>query len=382
MKQFVPLRIRVEKDIIVRINRILLGKGAFTVAQNQEVAPADIIGTSMISSGFRILNLATMLAVSPKEVEKYLKRAVGQRIYRGELLAYKDGGLFGGKKTVVSPTDGALDYLNTETGEIKMTLLPRKLNLPASVYGVVEEIDKERGKVVIRTQVTRIHGICGTGKLRDGILEFICRRDGLVVNGSISSRSEGRILVGGSLIYKDAISAAISNNVNGIITGGINAKDYKSMAGGRLVFPRKMENDIGVSVVVCEGFGSVPIGSDIYEELLKFDGRFVSIDGNKGIIDLPSFESSSITRVRNTKLPPEQDNLTDENTSKVMELKSGLSVRIIGNSFQGEEGKVVFIDETQTRLPSGIGAYLVSVETKRRKIKVPVVNLEVIDYII
>lgn len=383
MKHFVPLRIRVEKDIIVRINRILQGNGTFMVAQNQEVSPADIIGVSTVSSGFRILNLAAMLAVSPQDVEKYLKRAVGQRIYKGELLAYKDGGLFGGKKTVVSPTDGALDYLNPETGEIKMTLLPRKLNLPAGVYGVVEEIDKEKGKVVIRTQTTRIQGMCGSGKLRDGILEFICKRDNLVSGRTISTKSEGHILVGGSLVYKDAISAAISDGINGIITGGINAKDYKSMAGGRLIFPKKIENDIGLSVIVCEGFGSVPIGSDIYEELLKYDGRFVSIDGNKGIIDLPSFSSSSLDRVRATRLPLVQDDFTtyDERISKVVELKTGLDVRIIGNSFPGEEGRVIALDESLSRLPSGINAYLVTVETKRRKIKVPVVNLEVIDYI-
>jgi len=381
VRQFVPIRIRVEKDVIVRINRVLQGKGTITVVPNQQVKPSDIIGTSNFSSGFRILNLAALLAVSAKDVEKYLKRALGQRIYKGELLAFKSGGIFEGKKTVIAPTDGVLDYLNPETGEMRMTLLPKSLELPAGVFGIVEAIDPEKGKVTIIAQSSRIHGMFGSGRLRDGTLELLGKREALIVNSMISPKSEGHILVGGSLIYKDALSAAISCGINGVITGGINAKDYKSMAGGKLIFPKKLENDIGLSIVVCEGFGSIPIGWDIYELLSQYNNRFISIDGNRGIIDLPSFEQSSMTRVSHTKLPPIQEDINTENVSKVLELKVGLICRVVGNSYPGEQGKITAIDSSLTLLPSGISCALATIETKRRKIKVPIVNLEVIDYI-
>lgn len=381
MKQFIPVRIRVEKDVIVRINRILQGKGAISVAPNQEVKPQDIIGEANIASGFRTLNLADLLGINSTEVEKYLKRQVGQRIYKGELLAYKEGGLFGSKKTVVAPTDGVLDYINSQTGELKMTLLPKKIALPAGVYGIVEQVDQEKGKVIIKAQASRIYGMFGCGKSRDGILEFICKREDLLVKNMISPKSEGHILVGGSLVYKDALTAAISTEIKGIIIGGINAKDYQSMAGGRITFPKKLENDIGISIVVCEGFGSVPIAEDIYNMLLQFNNRFVSIDGNKGIIDLPSSESSSLSRVEATKLTPIPDEREVEGSSQVSELKVGVRVRIIGNAYLGEQGKVIALDESATLMPSNISSILATIETKRRKIKVPVVNLEIIDYI-
>ncbi len=381
MKQFALQRTRVEKDVIVRIARILSGKGAISVSANQEVKPSDIIGTSNVSSGFRILNLASLLAVNPQDVEKYLKRNLGQRIYKGELLAYKEGGIFGGKKTLIAPTDGLLEFLNPQTGEIKMTLLPKKSDLPAGVFGIVESVDNERGITIIIAQASRIYGMFGSGKLRDGILEVLGKRETLVNNSFISPKSEGHILVAGSLIYKDAISESISCGINGIITGGINAKDYKAMAGGRLSFPKKLENDIGISVVVTEGFGSIPIGLDIYEFLSGYDNRFVSIDGNSGIIDLPSYEESSMVRVRSTKLPPVPDSVSLEQVGKATELKPGVYVRVVGNSYAGEQGKIVAIDESLTLLPSGLSSTLSTIETKRRKIKVPVVNLEVIDYI-
>ena len=321
-----------------------------------------------------------MLSVEPKSVGKYLKRAIGQRIYKGELLAYKDGGLFGGKKIVVAPTDGVLDYLNPADGELKMTLLPKKVELPAGVFGIVEQIDQQKGKVVIRTQVSRIHGIFGCGRLRDGILEFIGTRESLVDKNMISPKNEGHILVGGSLIYKDAISSAISCGVNGFIVGGLNAKDYKSMAGGRIIFPKKLENDIGISIMVTEGFGSLPIAEDIYNLLKSFEGFFVSIDGYTAILDLPSNQSSSLAKVKTTSLPP-LDSGVDKYVSKTTELTVGIKVRVIGNSFLGEQGKIIAVDSQPTLVKSWLNVILATIETKRRKIKVPVVNLEAIEYI-
>lgn len=379
MSQVASLRVRVETDKIVRIHRKFQGKGAITVAQNQQVTPTDILGTANISSGFRTLNLTQILSVPPQMAQKYLKKSLGQRIYKDELLAYKEGGLFGGKVVVVSPTDGILDFVNTETGEIKLTFLPKKEALSAGVYGIVEAVDKERGLVIIRAQATLVHGMFGSGRIRDGILHIVGKRDELVGPHFVPSKYDGQILVGGSLVFKEAISACISVGINGIITGGINAKDYKGMAGGRLVFPKKLENDIGISIIVCEGFGSAPIGEDIFEILTKFQDKFVSIDGNTGVAILPSFESSSMTAVKNTKLPPQGDvSGIYERGQEMLEVKKGLRVRIIGNSFIGEQGKVIAVDQTATTLPSGIRAYVATIETKRRKIQVPVANLEVI----
>lgn len=373
------LRVRVEKDVIVRISRILPGKGIINVALNQEVAPSDIIGLSDVSSGFRTINLSQDLEVGPKEVEKYLKRGVGQRIYKGELLAYKQGSILGGKKAVVAPTDGILDYLNPETGEIKMTLLPRKIELPAGVYGIVDGVDNQRGKVTIKAQASRIHGMFGCGKIRDGILEFVCKREDMLIGSMISPKNEGQILIGGSLIYKEALSTSISCGVNGIITGGMNSEDYKSMAGGRLTFPKKLENDVGISILCCEGFGSIPIAEDIYNILREYDGKFVSIDGTRATLDLPSFQSNSLTHVKSVNLPP-LDNFPKQVNGEV-DLKVGLGVRVIGSSYLGEQGKIISVDSSPTLLASGLKGVLATIETKRRKIKVPVVNLEAIDYI-
>lgn len=380
MNFYSPLRIRIEKDVVVRINRKLKGKGQIIVSEGQEVQPGDLIGTAQVSSGFRNLNLSYLLNVSPKDLGKYLQKSLGQKIYKGELLAYKSSFL-GGKKVIASPTDGILDFINSKTGEIRLSFLPKKEELPAGFYGVVDGVDPKKNEVMIRTQASLIHTMFGSGSVREGILRIIGKRDELITGSLISPKYDGNILLGGSLIFKDAIVSAISCGVNGIITGGINAKDYRGMAGGRLIFPKKLENDIGISIVVCEGFGSISIGEDIYEILAKHDGKYVSIDGNKRVIYLPSFEGKSMIRIRSTSLGlPKEQNLInyDEDTDQILQARVGVKVRIIGSSFPGEQGRLLYIDKTKTLLPSNVEAFMATVETKRRKIQVPVANLEII----
>lgn len=381
MSYLAPVRVRVEKDVVIRIRRTLRSKGQLNVREGQQLAPEEIIGSCQISSGFRTFNLSQALSVPAKDVEKYLKRKIGERIYKDELLAFKEGGFFAKKKVVISPTDGVLDFFNNKTGEVRLTSLPKKEDLLSGVYGIVEEVNKEKGQVIIRTQVSRIHGTFGSGRSRDGLLHILGKKGELVTSSMIDPKYDQYILLGGNLFFKDAISASISVGVNGIIMGGINAKDYKAMVGGRLIFPKKLDNDIGISIVILEGFGSIAVGDDIFAVLSEYEGRFISIDGNKALINLPSVTSASIAKVKNTKLQPIQnDDLfwDDGHKSEILDLKVGVRVRVIGNSFLGEQGKIVALDKQETLMPSKLKAILATIETTRRKIQVPVANLEVI----
>lgn len=364
MDRFSRARLRVEKDVVTRIKRLLPGQGRINVRVGQEVSPDEIIGNVTLPAGFRIINLAILLSVSPKEAGKFLTRKIGQNIYKGELLAYKKGGLLGGKKILTAPTDGIIELLNEKTGELKISFLPKKMDFPAGVYGIVEEIDQDA--VVIRTEVSRVYGMFGSGRSREGILRILTKKDDLVGKNAIQAKYDQNILAGGSLFLKETISAAISMGVNGIITGGMNASDYRGMAGG---------TDIGISIVGCEGFGSVSIGDDIFNFLSEFEGRFVIIDGNKALINLPSSASASLIKVKNTILPKSTEETKDED---IAELKVGLRVRIIGNSYLGEQGKIKALNNSPTLLPSGIRVCLATVETARRQLQVPVANLEII----
>lgn len=361
----VPVRFRIAKDVVSHVKRILPGSGVLTVKVGQEVTPDEILGTATLPSGFRTVKLARELSVDPKDVAKYLRKNLNQRIYSGELLAFRKEGLFTGKKIVTAPCDGILESLNSKTGELRIAFFPRKINLLSGAYGIVDEIDLQRGEVLIRTEVCRIFGVFGTGPEREGFLHLLGKKDDLIIKRQVQESCEGKILTGGSLFLKESISAAVSGGACGLITGGINASDFKAMAEG---------GDMGLSVVVCEGFGAVPIGGDIYNILAQFEGRFISVNGEEGIINLPSFSSNSIIKVRRTIVPKGQI----IRSATVNDLKRGMIVRIIGYSFFGSFGRVLAVDREETMLPSGKKTILATVETARKKIQIPLANLEIV----
>lgn len=373
-------RLRIVRRRVKYITRCVGPNFQIKITPKQEVKPSDIIAQGLLLPGFRNLNISQVLQVSPKEIKTYLQRQIGQKIFKGELLVFKPATLISPKKVLVSPTDGVLEHIDEKTGELRMSFIPKSVSIPAAVFGVVEEVDQTGGKVIIKTEVTEIFGVFGSGKTREGILHVLGRRGDLTGANRVLKEHQGNVLVSGGLIYKEAISAAISQGVNGLITGGINAKDYLSISGGELKFPRTSNTDIGTSVIACEGFGSIPLGQDIFDELNAFDGKFAIIDGNSGKVMLPSYDESCIIRVRKTALLKDKKGLVEPLVLlEAVEIKIGQLVRVIGAPFMGEQGKVISIDKTGTLLPSGINVIQLTIETLTRKIQVPHPNVEVLE---
>ncbi len=367
-------RIRINKDVVTRVKRNGSGNGTITVMVGQEVSPADSLGKFIIKSGFRKLNLANLLSLPPLEVKATLQRQVGQPIFRGELLAFKKAGFLSGEKVVTSPSDGTLDYFNEQTGEARLQLSPKEVSLPAGLFGIVEKVDQIRGEVIIKTEATEIFGIGGSGRIREGLLKVLGEPGLLVDKGVIGPDLSGNIVVAGGLVYGDAIFQAMEMGVVGIVTGGVMVSDYKSMAGGTLK-PHSSTVDIGLSLVVTEGFGAIPIGPDIYEVLTAYRDKFVFIDGNSSKIVLPSVDGHSMINIRRVGLAKSQD---DEKELEARQLEIGQTVRVIGTQFLGQQGRVVSIEDKPKELPSQIKTYLVTVATKSGKFKIPYSNLEII----
>ncbi len=132
-----------------------------------------------------------------------------------------------------------------------------------------------------------------------------------------------------------------------------------------------------MSVVVSVGFGSMPIGPDIYSTIKNHHGKFGFINGNSNRLLLPSTDLDSIITLRKIKLLVNKE---PEGFSKVIvkDIVVGDQVRIVWPPFAGSQGTVVGIDKSSTLLPSGVSTYLVTIETSSRKLKVPYLNVEIV----
>lgn len=371
---FANRRVRINPGVCKIVKRILKGPGSILVQKNTEIEPHDIIGRYKITGGFTVINLAKELNVSPKDVSKYLKTPVGKTIFKGELLASRKS-LFSSAE-IIAPTDSVFESLNNITGDAKFKLIPREMSLTSGVFGIVDNVDQQRGEITIKCMMTEVYGVVGTGTDKEGFLNVISGPAALVDPSNITAKNKGQILVAGSLVMEEAIKKALSYNVNGIICGGLNMDDYLAMATS-FSPTKRVGTEIGISIVATEGFGAIPLGEDLQEVLSRHTGRFAMINGNLGRLLLPSNDANSILSCRKVSLPPQVAQGVKPELS-VSEIKLGVKVRLVWPPFMGAQGSVTQVDNSPTVLEPGISSYLLTIETRSRKIRVPYSNVEII----
>jgi len=354
---FIPKRIRVEVDKIVHVRRQLLSGGCdinFKLGQN--LSPSDVLCQGQKTSGFWMVHLASELSVRVQDAPKFLKRKIGQTIFQGEILAEKVSRFGLGKKLIFAPVDGIIESYDCSAGmlKIKMSALAQKV-LPG-VYGIVDAIDNSSNSVVIRTQATIIHGVLGCGKQKCGMLKVLKNESNLVGSSQITSDLRGKVVVGGAIAISEALKAAESVGVAGLIIGGIDIWDFKAVS-----------ESLGLtSLLVTEGLGSISIGRDIFAPLSEFDGKFVILGGSERTLVLPGQQPAS-------NLP-----INPNGAGSMAEIKTGLKVRIIADPFYGVQGLIEAVDAVESLLPSGLRSTLVTIATERRKIRQPYQNIEAV----
>lgn len=379
MEQLVAnARLRVKTNSVIHIKRDLpKSRSNIHVAVGVEVTPGDILGEGQTVAGFRTINLAHDLKVKPEEAASYMACNIGQTIFQGELLAAKKE-LFGFKKRMIlSPIDGLVDYCDPKKGDLRIKLIPKAIKVVSGVYGIIDLIDEVNGIVIIRTTATIVYGVLGSGKQREGFLQVLGSPEMLISSPQITADMHGQIIVGGSIVFPEALEKAVGFGVFGIITGGINAKDYKAMSGGNWNLKPDHWSDVGITIFATEGFGALPIGEDIFPILKDYNGKFVILDGQNSALILPSQNQNSMIYTRKTVLPIKQEQLLGPEVG-IAQLKVGTKIRILSGLRLGQQGKIIAIDDSLTRLVSGIMTYMVTVETSREKIKMPYNNVEII----
>lgn len=368
-------RPRVARDQVLHVRRQSpLSSSRVTVSLNQEVEPGDVVWEGKTSSGFRMFKIAQVLGVEAKLVPQYLSRQVGQTIYQGELLAAKPGILGFGKQEILSPVDGLIDFFDPVSGNLKIRLTPKNFKITSGVYGIVESINQPPGVVLIKTLATVIYGLVGSGQQRHGLIRLLDGPGELIGSKQLSQAGRGQIVVGGGLVLSQSLYKAVALGLAGIVSGGINAKDYRALTSGDWNIGLKNWSDVGFSIIITEGFGAAPIGADIYPSLKLQDGKVGIIDGNLAQLILPSYRKDAIMYIRKTKLPIGV--IAARPDSSLVKLGVGCWVRLIDPVNLGMVGKVVGLDLSLTLLEGGIKTILVTVQSQTRKIKVPYQNLE------
>lgn len=233
----------------------------------------------------------------------------------------------------------------------------RLLQTAAGFWGRVEFL--KPGLVTLSTRTTQIIGVAGAGPKKEGLL-FVYSPDEPLSLGHLRRDLKGKIVVAASVLESEFFPRAEKLGLSGLVLGGLRYLDY-----------RRLKN-LKIGLLLCEGFGNLPLGLDIWQVLSRYNNRYAIIEGKLKTLTIGLHLEEA---PENEK--PRSENLNVLKNQKEAELTLGAKVRLLG-SFLGHTGLVEAISDKEETLESGLKAFVARVRVGERLFNVPVQNLEVI----
>ena len=271
--------LKVAEGMTIEKERRLPLEGEVLVQAGVTVKAEDVVAKADLPGNVQLVNVANLLSVPPEEIAEYMLKSVGEVVSEDEIIATTKG-LFGFFKSQArSPIDGTIEAVSDVTGQVILREPPIPVEVKAYTDGTVTETVPNEG-VTVETYGTYIQGIFGIGGETVGNLTVVAESpsDALTAE-QIQSGHQDNILVGGSLVTTDAIQTAIQNGVKGIIAGGIDDADLRELLGYELGVAITGSEEIGITLVVTEGFGSVAMAEHTFTLLKAREGMKTSING-------------------------------------------------------------------------------------------------------
>lgn len=350
-------RLPIPGEVLVRVGDV--------VSFDQYVARTEISGEP------EIVKVAMLLNLDVEDVAKYLVRKVGDKVKKGEDLAYYES-LFGLiKKHVPSPRDGTLESFSEASGNAIVRGTPIPLQVNAYIPGKVVDVVPREG-AVIETNAAFIQGIFGIGGETHGVIKVVASSTSEeLTEDQITADCKGMVLIGGSRVTDGALRKAVTVGVSAIVVGGIRHQDLIAFSGEEVGVAITGQEEVGITLIITEGFGKMNMSEGTYKLLKSFEGFTACVNG--------------ATQIRAGVLRPEiiiphDVVVVEEGGGLVSGMVPGTLVRIIREPFFGVIGVV---DGLPVELQALQSESLVRVLTVRLSdggvVMVPRANVEIIE---
>ena len=354
----------VSGDVLVRLGEI--------VQHDTVVARAELPGD------VETLRVAERMQLDPDELGGKIRVEVGDPVERNQLLAESSGifGLF--RSEVRSPVDGTVEFFTEATGHLGIRRPPTHLQVKAYVTGQVVDVEESQG-VSIRTRGAFVQGIFGVGGERHGELKIVAKSPNSPVRAEdIDGSCGGQILVGGSQIGYAALKKAAEVGAAGMVVGAISDGDLSQFLGYDIGVAITGDEDLPLTLVLTEGFGSIRMAERTFELLKDLEGKFASVNG--------------ATQIRAGALRPEvvvphadpARQVAESEESAVepqgMTLDIGTSIRAVRQPYFGVIGTVSDLPMEPVRVASGAVVRVLKMELPDgTKVVLPRSNVEIIE---
>lgn len=363
--------LKVTEEIVIKKQRILPLKGDVIVKVGDRVKPDDVVARTMLPGQVVPINVANRLGIPPEDIDSVMKKKVGDAIQEGEEIALSVS-MWIFKSRCNATITGSIESVSSVTGQVLQRGEPTPVEVKAYLDGEVTAVHENEG-VEVTCAASFVQGIFGIGGESAGELQVVVPDNTTVLEeGMIKSEMAGKVIVGGSLVTADALKKAIKTGVKGIVVGGFGDKDLRDFLGYDIGVAITGSEDIGVTLVVTEGFGQIDMANKTFSLLKKHEGEQACINGATQI-------RAGVIRPE-VVIPRTASGKTDATPSEVVGLQVGSPIRVIRHPYFGKLGTVSDLPAPLQVLESESKARVLEVEfANGDKAIVPRANVEMIE---
>ena len=271
--------LRVSDRVRVRRERRLPLKGHVRVMLGDAVGPDTVVASTNLPGNVQMLNLAAKLALDPTRVPESLLRPIGSTVRQGEVVA-QGKSLFGLlSQRAQAPVDGTIESVSSITGQLILREPSIPIAIHAYVRGTIAEILPGEGAVV-EAEAALMQGIFGVGGETFGPLSVVARSpDDELTPERIDESHRGRVVVGGCYASHATLMRARDLGVTAVVVGGFDDHDLRQLLGRDLGVAITGSEELGLTLVLTEGFGRIPMAERTWRLLASHDGEQASVSG-------------------------------------------------------------------------------------------------------
>lgn len=370
--------LRTAPQTVVRKRRILPIPGQVLVHDGQAVTATTVIAQTELPGKVHAVNVVNLLGIVPQEIQRYMLKRQGDAVSTGEPLAENQPFFKWLKTQVPSPITGTIETVSEVTGQVFLREPPRPLALTAYLDGHVVETVPGQGATV-EAACSLVQGIFGIGGEAVGTIAVaVDNREDELTPKRITDAHRGTILVGGSLIGREGFARAKQAGVAAVVVGGIHDLDLKLLLGRDLGVAITGTEQVGLTLIITEGFGRIAMAKRTFDLLASKVGRRASCSGatqiRAGVIRpeviIPLSERSTFNVQRST-----------EETGEVGGgLRVGEQIRIIREPYFGRICRVSALPADLRLLATGSKVRVLEAELDDgQQIVVPRANVELLE---
>lgn len=343
MIEFVPQlpETRVTPFIRIRRERKLPIPGEVLVKPGTRVGALDVVARAYPPKQRRALSLTRILGVREADVPKRLLKQVGDPVEAREIIIAKPINL--GLQRLVYRAPEAGQIAAIQGSWMVLDVYGPPYDLLALYRGTVIAL-MPRGGVVIDAQGALLQGAWGSGKEAVGLVRLVARTpDEMLHADALGADARGAILVAGGGVSEAALRRAEEVRASGIVTGSL-APELRLLAG-----------QIGVPVLVTEGFGQRPMSAPAFELLQTLNRQEAALNARFALRGRGAQRPELFVPAPLSRISQDEDGKSEAPRTDSLRVSRGARVRGICEPYLGRVGTIAEEPSLKwIKTPSGV----------------------------